>query len=137
MSQYVEIFANDFCIDELKCICEICKNKFTEYAPSNYELVCFMLESGEKRFLPTYGMYGYLDLLDRLLDDWNKSDRITEVILHKFEEKLQRITPYKAVISQTRCPLCASQNIHVVQKTMRTNLKVKWLEINVDYFNEI
>ena len=57
MSQYVEIFANDFCIDELKCICESCKNKFTEYAPSNYELVCFMLESGEKRFLPTYGMY--------------------------------------------------------------------------------
>lgn len=89
------------------------------------------------RFLPTYGMYGYLDLLDRLLDDWNKSDRITEVILHKFEEKLQRITPYKVVISQTRCPLCASQNIHVAQKTMRTNLKVKWLEINVDYFNEI
>lgn len=35
MSQYVEIFANDFCIDELKCICESCKNKFTEYAPSN------------------------------------------------------------------------------------------------------
>lgn len=58
MSQYVEIFANDFCIDELKCICESCKNKFTEYAPSNYELVCFMLESGEKRFCQHMGCMG-------------------------------------------------------------------------------
>ena len=37
--------------------------------PSNYELVYFTLENGEKRFLPTYGRYGYLDLLDRLVDE--------------------------------------------------------------------
>ena len=60
---------------------------FSEYVPSNYELVCFLLENGEKRFLPTYGRYGYLDLMDRLIDKWEHNDKITESIRKRFNFK--------------------------------------------------
>lgn len=98
MNQYIEIATNNYCVDKLKCICKKCKNEFWDYLPTNYELVCFSTENGEKRFLPTYGKYGYLYLLSKLVDEWREDDEITKEISDKFETEIQKLIPYKVTL---------------------------------------
>lgn len=81
------------------------------YVPSNYKLVYFTLENGEKRFLPTYGRYGYLDLLDRLVDEWKPNNEI-------------------------KYPFCGNHNVLIMQRSPRSIGTIEWLEIDIDSFNE-
>ena len=136
MSQYIEISSNNYCVEELRCLCTKCKNMFSEYVPSNYELVCFLLENGEKRFLPTYGRYGYLDLMDRLIDKWEHNDKITEKNRKRFIVELQKITPYKVMANKIKCPLCGSYHIQIMRRNLQSNTAVKWLEIDMDFFDQ-
>ena len=89
-----------------------------------------LLENGEKRFLPTYGKYGYLDLLGRLVSDWNPAKPITESVSNQFIAELQNITPYQIKEYQLICPSCGSTAIQVMKKTAQYGRTVKWLEIN-------
>lgn len=135
MRQYRQILTNNYCIEELTYFCEKCQKKFFECVPSNYELVYFTLENGEKRFLPTYGRYGYLDLLDRLVDEWKPNDEITESISIRFITELQKITPYKVMFNEVKCPFCGNHNVLIMQRSPRFNRSIEWLEIDVDAFN--
>ena len=63
MKKYTPVSMENYCIQELECRCNDCNNQFSEFMPFNYELVCFEDEVGKKYFLPTYGDFGYLDLL--------------------------------------------------------------------------
>lgn len=130
MNPFMEISADNYCVDELNCVCKTCTKKFSECVPSNYELVCFLLENGEKRFLPTYGKYGYLDLLGRLVSDWNPAKPITKSVSNQFIAELQNITPYKIRESLLQCPSCGSSAIQVMKRTAQYGRTVKWLEIN-------
>lgn len=136
MSQYVKIYTNNYCINELRCFCKECKNEFIDYVPANYELVCFSLNDHEKRFLPTYGKYGYLDLLGKLVVGWSQNDRITKEISDRFEQELQKIVPYKVKMNKTQCcTLCGSNKIQIMQRSFRQDIEVNWLEIDVDYLS--
>jgi len=130
MKQYTKICADNYCIDQLQCVCEECKNKFLDYFPTNYELVCFSLDDGKKIFLPTYGKYGYLDLLSKLVDGWKQTDAITKIVLDKFLRELQKIIPNKVVMDKAKCTVCGSYNIRVINRQTKLNLKVDWLEID-------
>ena len=130
MNPFMKISLDNYCVDELDCVCKTCKKEFSECAPSDYELVCFLLENGEKRFLPTYGKYGYLDLLGRLVSDWNPAKPITESVSNQFIAELQNITPYQIKEYQLICPSCGSTAIQVMKKTAQYGRTVKWLEIN-------
>lgn len=132
MKQYTKIYANNYCVDQLQCVCEECKTIFLDYFPANYELVCFSLEDGKKKFLPTYGKYGYLDLLSKLVDGWKQTDAITKIVLDNFLQKLQKIIPYKVVMDKTKCTVCGSYNIRVINRQTKLSPKVDWLEIDKD-----
>lgn len=119
-----------------RIVCGYGGEKFFECVPSNYELVYFSLENGEKRFLPTYGRYGYLDLLDRLVDEWKPNDEITESISNRFITELQKITPYKVMLNEIKCPFCGNHNVLIMQRSPRSSRTIEWLEIDIDSFNE-
>lgn len=133
MSKYQEIKTKDYCIQELECKCNNCNHKFLENTPLNYEMVCFEDEIGEKYFLPTYGKLGYLDLLEKLVPDWNPNERITKLITQRFEEEISKITPNKvSLLQEIKCPICNNHNILICKRTYIENSPVKWLEINIE-----
>ena len=78
MKKYTPVSMENYCIQELECRCNDCNNQFSEFMPFNYELVCFEDEVGKKYFLPTYGDFGYLDLLNKLVEQWNYNENITK-----------------------------------------------------------
>lgn len=133
MSKYVEISSQNYCVEEVKCLCEMCGEKFYDYIPSNYELVRVVAENGEKYFLPTYGKNGYLDLMQRLVENWNQSDTINRGIVKKFENKILDIIPCKVHISsEVFCPFCNSKKIDVMQRTLKNNHPLKWLKVDLE-----
>lgn len=133
MSRYKEISTNNYVVNKLRCACENCHAEFVTYEASNYELVCFELSNGEKRFLLTYGNYGYLDLMEKLVDGWSEGDRITCNISKKFEEAIKGITPYGvSLVSKINCMKCESKNIKVIQRNTVQNADIKWLEIDIE-----
>jgi len=132
MKDYKEISVEDYCIQELECICNDCKIQFYDYMELNYELVCFKDEVGKKYFLPTYGKYGYLYLLERLVDEWNENDRITKMVTEKFERKLNEITRYSVTLcNRVSCPVCKQCNVFVAKRNIIKNGSINWLKIDV------
>ena len=131
MTQYREIVPSDYFIQQLKCRCNICNLEFYDYIPLNYELVCFIDESDIKYFLPTYGEYGYLDLLEKLVEDWEKDKEITYKVVKKFEEKFKKITPYPvSLFKKTKCPACLNEDVFVIQRESLKNYPVNWIKID-------
>lgn len=133
MQQYKEITSIDYVIQRTKCRCNACDSEFLEYTPLNYELVCFIDASGEKYFLPTYGEYGYLYLLEKIVEDWKPSERITMGVIKKFEEKLVEITPHSVSLFQKiKCPACSKGDIMVLERIPIKNYPVNWMKIDIE-----
>lgn len=133
MKQYTSVSTENHCIQELECICNDCNNQFSELIPLNYELVCFEDEVGKKYFLPTYGKYGYLDLLDKLVEQWHYNENITKNIVEKFERKLNEITQLKvSMVDGVRCPFCKSENIFICKRNTLEKYPVNWLKIDIE-----
>lgn len=134
MKKYREISCTDYVVQELKCKCNTCNLEFLDYIPLNYELVCFKDGFGTKYFLPTYGENGYLDLLQKLVEDWTPGKQITKSVVKKFEEKLVEVTPHVVSLFQNvRCPACSKDDVVVMKRTPIKNHPVKWMEIDIEY----
>lgn len=132
MKKYMSVSMENYCIQELECRCNDCNSHFSELMPLNYELVCFEDEAGEKYFLPIYGKYGYLDLLDQFVEQWNHNEDITKKIVDKFERKLNEITELKvSMVDSVRCPLCKSENISICKRNTLQKYPVDWLKIDI------
>lgn len=132
MKDYKEISVEDYCIQRLECICNDCKNQFYDYMELDYELVCFKDEVGKKYFLPTYGKYGYLYLLEKLVDEWRPNDTITKNITEKFEKKINEVTQYKVTLSyMAECPSCKKCNVFINKRNTIVKGPINWLKINV------
>lgn len=126
-----EITSDNYVIEELKCRCTVCGFEFFEYMPLNYELVCFIDELGEKYFLPTYGEYGYLDLLEKIVKNWTPDKEITSRVVKSFEERLEKITPIKVSLFQkVKCPICSKDDVIVIDRTPIKDYPVNWLKID-------
>ena len=120
-------------IQRLQCVCTECRCEFNEFNAADYELVCFENNEGEKIFLPSYGKYGYLYLLKKLVKGWDNRHSITKSVTDEFEKKLANFTPYRVSLFQKiKCPNCKSFDIHVSQRENLFNFPVKWLEIDTD-----
>lgn len=133
MEKYKEIKADNYCIQKLECRCDNCNNKFIEYTTANYELVCFEDKDGKKYFLPSYGKYGYLDLLEKLVEGWDYSGEITKSVTEKFERKLKEITPYDVFLfHRVRCPKCKTTDIFICKRNTLLNHPIKWMKIDTD-----
>lgn len=133
MRQYKEISLTNYYIQQLICKCNTCDFEFDEYTSLNYELVCFIDELGEKFFMPTYGEYGYLDLLEKIVEDWKPNERITRKVVKKFEEKLVNITPRPMTVFQKiQCPICSSDDIIIIKRTTLKNYPVNWVKIDME-----
>lgn len=133
MKEYKKISMKQYCVEKVICSCNNCKNEFADIIPFGYELVCFDKESIEKVFLPTYGENGYLDLLKKLIPEWNESDEITCIISKKFEEKINYFTPYKVVQhNKTICPKCGSTEITISERKIKENYPINWMEIDAE-----
>ena len=132
MNDYKEISIENYCIQELECRCNDCNNQFSDYMTLNYELVCFEDVVGKKFFLPTYGIYGYLYLLEDLVDEWNANDKITKNVTEKFEKKLSEITQHDVTIyNKVRCPFCKKYNVFINKRNTLVNCPINWLKINI------
>jgi len=131
MKQYEEITMDNYCIQKLECSCNVCQHTFYEYTASNYELVCFEDADGKKYFLPTYGEYGYLDLLEKLVEDWNAETKITHKVTNEFEAKLNELTPYNITMwHRVKCLSCHSNNVTILKREVLHNHPITWVKID-------
>lgn len=132
MKDYKEISIENYCIQELECICNNCNNQFSDYMALNYELVCFEDEVGKKYFLPTYGKYGYLYLLEILVDEWSANDKITKKITEEFERKINQFTQQNVTFcNRVRCPLCKRYNVFIDKRNTIVKGTINWLKIDI------
>lgn len=132
MKDYKEISGENYCIQELECMCNECKNHFYDYMELNYELVCFRDEVGKKYFLPTYGKYGYLYLLEKLVDEWSAKDEISKKISDKFEKELNKFTQNKVKINgRVECPFCKKCNVSINKRNTIAKGPINWLKIDI------
>lgn len=133
MKKYIAVSMENYCIQELECRCNNCNSNFSVLMPLNYELVCFEDEAGKKYFLPIYGNYGYLDLLDKLVEQWHHNEDITKNIVEKFERKLNEITELKvSMVDSVRCPFCKRENISIYKRNTLQKHPVDWLKIDIE-----
>lgn len=133
MRQYKEISVDNYFIQELTCKCNKCRYEFLEYIPSNYELVCFVDNDGEKYYMPTYGEFGYLDLMERLVGDWTKKQTITPKVVEKFEKEFIKVLPFSvSMLKKVKCPTCYMEDIKVVKRRDINNYPIKWIKIDVE-----
>lgn len=133
MRQYKEITATNYCLQKLKCRCNACSFEFIEYIPLNYELVCFIDEFGEKYYLPTHGEYGYLDLLEKIVEGWKPDKDITNKVSEKFEKKFAEITPYSlSLFQKIKCPVCSREDITVIRRETIENYPINWIKIDTE-----
>lgn len=132
MKHYIEISMDKYCIQKLKCRCNSCKHNFDDYITLNYELVCFEDSSKKKYFLPTYGKYGYLDLMEKLVEKWDREQNITNIVLREFEIKLREIVPYDnvSIYQRVRCSKCHSSEITVLEREVLENCPIDWIKID-------
>ena len=121
----------------MQCVCNACTKEFTELTPSNYELVCFEDELAQKYFLPTYGEYGYLHLLKKLVPQWNPQKEITKEITDLFEAELNKITPFNVTLASIgKCPFCHSEDIMVLKRASVLNCPVNRLKIDKSFIDK-
>lgn len=133
MKQYKEIVSTDYFIQKLKCRCNTCCFEFYEYIPLNYELVCFTDKFDKKYFLPTYGEYGYLDLLEKLVEDWKPNQKITSTVVKNFEQELKKITLHSvSLFRKIKCSACSKDDVIVLQRESIKNYPVKWMKIDIE-----
>ena len=123
--------------------CKVCGCNFILDLPYDYDLVKLIEKNGtEVRWLPVYGVGGYLDLVEKLagvsyLGDLSgaksmEMDRIMERELCKYTEKGEYgngfiIGGYKAI-----CPNCNSKELKVIDERVIDNPKIEWVKISDD-----
>lgn len=140
MKLYFTISTTNYCIREITYRCITCNEVFLAHIPNDYELVQFICSDGKKRYLPTYGKYGYLFLLPYLVDGWSPNKTITQKVSNTFTAKLSEVCPYKVRffnMSQLQCPYCGSINNSVQGEKIYRNVAVDWIEIQEDFIKSL
>ena len=129
--EYVEISKRKYCVEKKRCCCDKCGNQFEEIIPLGFDLVCFESNMGAKVFLPTYGKNGYLELLKKIVPEWDEKNEISVGIAKTFEKRLNLYTPYRVEFyNRTKCPQCGSDRVFVEERIPIENYPIKWITIN-------
>ena len=126
------------------CKCKKCGQEFQVMQPNGYDLVKFIeLHGKEERWLPTYGVGGYLDIFCKLVTNHKPNDEITVKKANQFNRQIIKYTEksdngngfvvggYDIV-----CDNCGSEDISRVKENIFTSpTDIKWLKLSCDLIN--
>lgn len=123
-------------ITSLTYKCKSCQHEFEHLICNENELVKYVEKNGsEVRWLPTYGKGGYLDLLIKLVMNFQKDSEITmkiakgfDVIFQNYTEKSLRGNPFTISDGKHVCSLCYSKELIVISEIVLENPKVEWMK---------
>lgn len=107
---------------ETQLKCRVCGTVFDWRQPDAYSLIKFVSENGrEERWLPTYGEFGYLDLLQRLVPSWKPDSTITKSVADAFDIALSALLAKNnlqrfRVEEGKACPSCSSKELTILAR---------------------
>jgi hypothetical protein len=93
-------------------------------------------DSDTVKWLPTYGVGGYLDLLVKLVPGHQPTTEITMRTVQLFEERLADVAettesgrPFHLDHARRACPLCHSTDVEELSERVLMNPPVDWLKV--------
>ncbi|MGC4006325.1 MAG: hypothetical protein QM811_25670 [Pirellulales bacterium] len=108
----------NFGITEIEFHCNECRHGFVWRRSADDAFIKFVDASGKlERWLPIYGVGGYLDLLERIVPDFRQNQEITMQISRVFQSNFKHYQHppatggYWTFGDGPRCPGCGSRDI--------------------------
>lgn len=116
------------------CQCRACGHEFTQMMAADNALIKFVNDvNTEEGWLPTYEPGGYLDLLERLVPDYHRSEPITMSISDRFTTEFRKIQQppesggYWNFAIGGRCVQCASKQLDVTAEELLDTPPLEWI----------
>lgn len=117
--------------------CSRCRSTFTILIPESADVVMLREEEGDTiKWLPVYGIGGYLDLLVKLVPDHQPSTEISMKTVKLFEDRLGAVSetsktgrPFRLDHARRTCPTCGSTEVEEVGETVLFNPPLDWLRV--------
>jgi hypothetical protein len=126
---------------ESKRKCKNCGYEYTCVHPNGNEIVKFQEDGGvEVRWLPTFEVGGYLDLLERMVPNYSREQQITMPIVRKFESEFKIIQEHSLLGNAfnmsvcCECPRCSSIKAIVVSEITYDSPKLKWMKYKIGFW---
>ncbi len=128
---------DSYCLTQAQLRCMRCDNVFAILIPETAELVMLREADGNTvKWLPTYGVGGYLDLLVKLVAGHQPTTEITMGTVQLFEKRLADVAettesgrPFHLDHARRVCPSCNSLDIEELSETVLMNPPVDWLKV--------
>ena len=118
--------------------CNNCGNIFSIIFPNGDDVIEFEeAGGGDIKYLPLYGIGGYLDLLAKLLPGYTKKNdgnmemsRLFLNELNKYCEKGSKEKGFEFRHLKFRCPKCRSKDITCLKEEVHVSPEISWLKID-------
>ncbi|MHC1723771.1 MAG: hypothetical protein AB9836_11290 [Aminipila sp.] len=131
---------NRYIINSLLYKCKNCQNEYEHLLCKGNQLVKYIEKNGsEVRWLPTYGQGGYLDLLERLLENFKMNSEITmknakdfDIIFQNYTEKSANGNSFVISDGRHKCPNCESKELMLISEKILENPTINWMKISCD-----
>lgn len=114
--------------------CRVCGTIFDAFFSNGNELVKFIEDNGtEVRWLPTFEAGGYLDLVEKLVPGYKKTQSINMSISRRFEAAFKTIQEHSnagntfSLAVGSRCPSCNSDNKELLSEKILESPTLAWL----------
>jgi hypothetical protein len=131
-----------FWIKSFHCKCKKCGHEFKFLVPNGDDVVKFIeLNGKEERWLPTYGVGGYLDVFCKLVAGHNLNDEITVKKANEFNQEIVKhsersnngngfvVGGYDVI-----CDQCNSKEITRMNESVLTSPPdIKWLKLSCKF----
>ncbi len=126
---------SQYFIRKSESLCISCSIKFIILSSYDNTIVKYVEPtSGEERWLPLYGDGGYLDLMHRLVPEFDSSQEITMLISKSFERIFSPLQepsnagyPFVLFIRPS-CPQCGSTDLRIVSEKVLDTPRVNWMK---------
>jgi len=130
-------------IKTLSYECKVCGCKFNLEFPYDNDLVKLIEKSGTQiKWLPTYGVGGYLDLVKKLASQFNgqeftdvvsmKISKIMKLELYKYTEKGVIGNGFIVGGYEHICSNCNSKELNFINEKVVEDPKLDWVKISDD-----
>lgn len=128
---------DNYCLTQAQLWCSQCHYVFAILIPESADLVMLREADGNTvKWLPTYGVGGYLDLLVKLVPGHQPATELTMRTVRLFEERLADVAeksdsgrPFHLDYARLVCPLCHSTDAEELSETVLMNPPVDWLKV--------
>jgi hypothetical protein len=120
--------------------CESCGNIFEIMFPNSDDILKLEEINGKDiRWLPVYGVGGYLDLLTKLVVGHSFNDAITMEKSRRFMKEFQKYSEkgssgngFDISYRKSECKNCKSNEINILNEKILENPELTWLKISCD-----